>query len=248
MGKPARKQPKNYTLDELISILRGHLPEMRERYGVRTLGLFGSYVHGEQGKRSDLDILVEFEDEAKPSLLEFAGLQQELSDLLGVKVDLVEKKGLKPYIGRRILEEVIYVSDPKAVYAMPAAPEGGKVSRNRGREIRDYLKDILDNLANVEEFTKRVDYEAFSSDKQKVYAVLHALLVVGEATRKIPTSIRKRHPAIPWRSIVGLRNIVAHEYFAVNLPRIWQIIRDDLPRLREAVARMWKEIGEENNG
>ncbi|MFQ5998736.1 MAG: HepT-like ribonuclease domain-containing protein [Candidatus Bathyarchaeia archaeon] len=210
--------------------------------------MFGSYVHGRQRKRSDLDILVEFEDESKPSLLEFIGLQEDLGNLLRVKVDLVEKKGLKPYIGRRILEEVVYVSDPKGVYGMSPAPEGGSVSRNRRREIRDYLKDILDNLADVEQFTRGIDYEAFSSDKLKVYAVLHALLVVGEATRKIPASIRKRHPAIPWRSIVGLRNIVAHEYFAVNLPRIWQIIGDDLPRLREAVARMWKDLGEENNG
>jgi uncharacterized protein with HEPN domain len=49
---------------------------------------------------------------------------------------------------------------------------------------------------------------------------------------------------VPWRSIVGLRNIVAHAYFAVNLPRIWQIIHENLPRLREAIARIWQEIEE----
>jgi predicted nucleotidyltransferase len=76
---------------------------------VKELGIFGSYVKEEQKEGSDLDVLVEFEEDAKLSLLDVVGLELELSDLLGVKVDLVEKKTLKPYIGQRVLEEVVYV-------------------------------------------------------------------------------------------------------------------------------------------
>jgi len=75
---------------------------------VKEIGIFGSYVRGEEKGRSDLDVLVEFEEDAKLSLLDVVGLEIELSDLLGVKVDLVEKKNLKPRIGERILKEVIY--------------------------------------------------------------------------------------------------------------------------------------------
>lgn len=91
--------------EEITRTLRAHLPELGERYGVSALGLFGSYVRGEQRKGSDLDVLVEFD--RPPTLLEFVDLQYYLSDLLGIKVDLVMKKALKPAIGRRILEEVV---------------------------------------------------------------------------------------------------------------------------------------------
>jgi len=86
-------------------ILRQHLPELREHYSVKSLGVFGSYVKGEQKKRSDLDLLVEFEQ--APSLFEYVTLENYLSDLAGIKVDLVMKKTLKPYIGQRILAEVV---------------------------------------------------------------------------------------------------------------------------------------------
>jgi len=96
-------------LEEVKEILARHRGELKEKFKVKEIGIFGSYVKGEQKEVSDLDILVEFEEDAKLSLLDVVGLEIELSDLLGVKVDLVEKKNLKPYIGQRILREVIYV-------------------------------------------------------------------------------------------------------------------------------------------
>jgi uncharacterized protein len=84
------------------------LPELREKYGVKELWLFGSVVRGEARKGSDLDILVEF-DNPHLSLLEFVGLEIYLSEILGIKVDLVEKNALKPTIGKRVLEEAVPV-------------------------------------------------------------------------------------------------------------------------------------------
>jgi len=94
-------------LSRMIEILRQSLPEITERYKIRSLGLFGSYVRAEQRCKSDLDILVEFQE--APSLLKFLELENRLSDLLGVKVDLVMKTALKPGIGQRILDEVVPV-------------------------------------------------------------------------------------------------------------------------------------------
>ena len=93
-------------LARVRSVLRIHLPELRRQYGVRSLGIFGSYGRGDQHAGSDLDLLVEF-DERPLTHLQFIGLENYLSDLLGVKVDLVEKDALKPAIGRRILKEVV---------------------------------------------------------------------------------------------------------------------------------------------
>src|SRR3990170_2079844 len=96
-------------LETIIIILKEHKQEMRDKYGVKEIGIFGSYVRGEQREGSDVDVLVEFEQEARPSLFGFVALQEELCDLLGTKVDLVDRRGLKPYIGRRILSEVVWL-------------------------------------------------------------------------------------------------------------------------------------------
>ena len=92
---------------QLIAILQQHAPELSKRYKVKSLGVFGSYAWNEQRPDSDLGLLVEFEK--APSLFEFIRLEHHLSDLLGVKVDLVMKDALKPTISRRILSEVVPV-------------------------------------------------------------------------------------------------------------------------------------------
>lgn len=91
--------------DYFIRILRQHLPEIRGEYSVSYLGVFGSYVRGEQMSESDLDVLVEFD--TAPRLLKYIELEYYLSDLIGVKVDLVTRTGLKPNIGKHILNEAV---------------------------------------------------------------------------------------------------------------------------------------------
>ena len=103
----AKTRQKPLERCELARRLRAALPELREAYGVRNLGLFGSCVRGEARKSSDIDLLVGFDQ--TPGLLKFVELEQYLSDLLGVKVDLVMEGALKPRIGERILSEVIPV-------------------------------------------------------------------------------------------------------------------------------------------
>jgi predicted nucleotidyltransferase len=96
------------TLTEILDILKKHEKELKKRYGIKKMGVFGSYLRGETKEESDFDILVEFEEDANIGLLKFVEIENHLSDLLGVKVDLVEKSALKPRIGKHILKEVIY--------------------------------------------------------------------------------------------------------------------------------------------
>jgi predicted nucleotidyltransferase len=95
------------SLEEIRVILREHLPELRRQYGVKSLGIFGSYTRGAAKKRSDLDILVEFDRIG--TLLEYIKLEESLTELLGVKVDLVDRSTLKHGIKARILREAIPV-------------------------------------------------------------------------------------------------------------------------------------------
>jgi len=94
-------------LENILDILRQQIPMFAERYSVETLEVFGSYVRSEQKKDSDLDILVPFKED--PSLLTYIAIENYLSDLLGIKVDLVMKDSLKPKIWQQILQEAILV-------------------------------------------------------------------------------------------------------------------------------------------
>jgi predicted nucleotidyltransferase len=90
---------------QIQSTLRQHLPSLAQRFGVCSLSLFGSYVRRENRPDSDLDVLVSFS--RAPSLLHFIELENYLTDLLGIKVDLVMRDALKPGIGQRILAEIV---------------------------------------------------------------------------------------------------------------------------------------------
>ncbi|MDK9719836.1 MAG: nucleotidyltransferase family protein [Rhodospirillales bacterium] len=93
-------------LDAILDDLRRLKPQLERRYPIHALGVFGSYARGEQREDSDLDVLVELGANAPMTLIDFVGLQMELSDSLGVKVDLADKAALKRRIGQNILSEV----------------------------------------------------------------------------------------------------------------------------------------------
>jgi len=109
MKKLSTTNTKQNSLETMLQSLKEILPELQTRYGVKSLGIFGSYVHGQQKKGSDLDLLVEFNEQAPVTLVGFVALERELGKLVGRKVDLVERDTLKPVIGKRILEEIIPV-------------------------------------------------------------------------------------------------------------------------------------------
>jgi len=92
---------------EIRKILAAHRQTLAERHKVRDIGVFGSCVRGEQRKKSDIDILVTFKGSV--DFIEFIRLENYLSELLGARVDLVTRNALKPRIGKRILEEVVYL-------------------------------------------------------------------------------------------------------------------------------------------
>lgn len=94
-------------LQEIKAILAKHKRVIQRKYKVKEIGIFGSYLRGKQGRKSDIDVLVEFSEPI--GLFEFMDLEEYLQNLFGVKVDLVSRKALKPHIGQQILKEVIYI-------------------------------------------------------------------------------------------------------------------------------------------
>ena len=112
----------------------------------------------------------------------------------------------------------------------------------RKRTYIDYLRDMLTYAETAERFVGDLDRETFSRDTEKTFAVVRALEVVGEAARHIPVDVRNAYPDVPWSKVVGMRDIVIHGYFGVDLEVIWKTVREDLPPLREAAGRMLEDI------
>ena len=103
---------------------------------------------------------------------------------------------------------------------------------SRSRTDLTYLRDILDAIQAIQDFTQGYDYESFVSDRKTRDAVVRNLEVVGEAVKKLSRSIKARYPQVEWKSIAGLRDVLIHDYFGVN----YELCRGLGNRDREATA------------
>lgn len=97
------------SIEEVKEILKEHKEEVSRKYKVSEIGIFGSFVRGEQRKKSDIDILVEFDERNIPGLIKFIEMERYLEKLLRKKVDLVRKGGIRPELRKIILKEVVYI-------------------------------------------------------------------------------------------------------------------------------------------
>ncbi len=103
---------------------------------------------------------------------------------------------------------------------------------SKGREISDYIDDIITAIADVADFTQEMSYETFTSDKKTVNAVIRYLEVLGETAKHIPTSFRKKHPDIPWSKMSGMRDVLIHDYMGVDLMTVWKVSQERLLGLK----------------
>ncbi len=109
------------------------------------------------------------------------------------------------------------------------------------RDVRDYLRDILNAVDEVETFVKDMSFEDFAKDRKTVNAVVRSIEVIGEASKHIPVSLRETYPVLPWKEMSGMRDKLIHGYFGIDLETIWKATREDIPSLKNTVQRMLKE-------
>lgn len=107
---------------------------------------------------------------------------------------------------------------------------------------KPYLQHIYDAICDIEKFMDNTDYDSFLKNREKQYAVLRALKITGEASKNISTSLKTKYPAIPWRKIAGLRDILIHQYFGVKMERVWEVTQKDIPELKPQIIAILKAI------
>jgi uncharacterized protein with HEPN domain len=113
------------------------------------------------------------------------------------------------------------------------------------RLLRVYDEDILASIERIEQYTAGLDEQSFRENAQAQDAVLRRLEIMGEAVKSIPESFRSRYPEIQWRNIAGLRDVLIHQYFGVNLHRAWLVVKEDLPILKDKLRRVHQDLADE---
>ena len=115
------------------------------------------------------------------------------------------------------------------------------------KKDKAYLQHILDAISDIETFIESVSKEEFFKNKEKQYAVLRALEIIGEARKNLSKELKATHPEIPWKDIAGMRDKLIHEYFGVDYDILWKTIKRRVPELRQVIYKLLKDIENLNN-
>jgi len=101
-----------------------------------------------------------------------------------------------------------------------------------------FLKHMLECIADIENYISTVSYKQFYTDRKTQDAVVRRIAILGEAAKNLPKSIQNANPNIEWRKIIDMRNAVIHEYFGVDLELVWDVAKNDLPRLEKQLIKI----------
>jgi uncharacterized protein with HEPN domain len=107
-----------------------------------------------------------------------------------------------------------------------------------------FLKHILESIKYIESFSKKLTKNKLINNRLRQNAIIRELEIIGEATKNIPNSFRKKYPDVPWKGIAGMRDKLIHHYFGVDLNEVWDVIRGDLPKLKKQIQEILKSLGE----
>jgi len=101
-----------------------------------------------------------------------------------------------------------------------------------------FLEDILDSIEKIEDYAKNTTEKRFLDNCEKQDAIMKRLEVIGEAVKNVPKKIKTDNPEIPWKQISGMRDVLIHEYFGVIMERVWDTVRDDIPKLKNQIRKL----------
>lgn len=108
-------------------------------------------------------------------------------------------------------------------------------------EFLDYIDDMLDAAAKIQSFLLGYEFDKFSKDEKTQFAVIRALEIIGEASKKVPENIKIFYPGIPWREIAGMRDILVHDYFSVDIDVVWKTAVEDIPSVLTSLKQIKRD-------
>lgn len=116
------------------------------------------------------------------------------------------------------------------------------------RDYRVYIDDIVEAVKKIEKYSKAKTWNTFQKDEMAIDAIVRNFEVIGEATKRVPESIRRKYPDIPWKTMSGMRDKLIHEYFGVNTQTLWKTVKEDLPGVRSRIEALSRDLEREARG
>jgi len=109
------------------------------------------------------------------------------------------------------------------------------------RSYLHFLDDIKEASGKIQDYTKGMSYEQFLADHRTQDAVIRNFEVIGEAIKNLPGEVKSRYPAVEWKQVAGLRDVIAHGYFHIDFEVIWEIVTDRIPGFKKDIAKILRE-------
>ena len=107
---------------------------------------------------------------------------------------------------------------------------------NRDKKL--FIEDILESIKNIESFSKGTTKNKLLKDKLKQIAIIRQIEIIGEAVKNLPIDFITKYPEVPWRYIAGMRDVITHSYFKLDLDKVWGVIKVDLPTLKQQIQKI----------
>lgn len=199
-----------------ISVPHEELADFRQRHGLKSLAFFGSVLRDDFTDESDVDVLVEFEPGRTVGYIGFGQIEEELSELLGRKVDLNTPAMLSPYFREEVL--------------------GGASSATRP-DPRVPLLHMLANAREAVAMARVENRESLDENRSLELALTHLVEIVGEAAAAVPREVQETLPTVPWSEAIRMRDRLVPGDDQVDLDFLWRAVRDDLPLLIAELER-----------
>jgi uncharacterized protein with HEPN domain/predicted nucleotidyltransferase len=208
-----------------IDVPQERIEEFRRRWRIRELMPFGSVVRDDFRPDSDVDVLVTFEPDAAHTLFDIAEMQEEIEELFGRDVDMVERTSLvNPFIRAAVLQ-------PDRPRLTPAEQDLA------------YLWHMRDALGKLARYVAGKTYADFEGDTLLQDGVVRQLRIVGDTASRVSDETAARCPEVPWGRVAGFRSVISHENDRAKLRRIWTAVGDQVPALTAQLAAIFAELG-----
>ena len=104
-----------------------------------------------------------------------------------------------------------------------------------------FLEDILASIVLIEKYTKNLGLSQLEKKIEKQDSLIRRIEIIGEAAKNLPPDFKNRHSDVPWKDIAGMRDIIVHAYFGINLDTVWKVVKNDLPKLKRQIQHILKQ-------